>query len=65
MDQISSVQFSHSVVSDSLQLHESQHAGLLVHHHLSEFTQTQVHRVRDAICVSQFILNEHNLHVLI
>ena len=26
MDQISSVQFSHSVVSDSLQLHESQHA---------------------------------------
>uniref|UniRef100_A0AC11EQ63 Uncharacterized protein n=1 Tax=Ovis aries TaxID=9940 RepID=A0AC11EQ63_SHEEP len=44
-----SVQFSHSVVSDSLRPHESQHASLPVHHQLPEFTQTHVHRVRDAI----------------
>ena len=35
-----SVQFSHSVVSDSLQPHEPQHARLPVHHQLPEFTQT-------------------------
>ena len=35
-----SVQFSLSVVSDSLWLHESQHASLPVHHQLPEFTQT-------------------------
>ena len=46
---ISSVQFSHSVVSDSSRHHESQHASLPVHHQLPEFTQTQVHRVSDAI----------------
>ena len=45
----SSVQFSLSVVSDSLRPHESQHAGLPVHHQLPGFTQTQVHRVGDAI----------------
>ena len=44
-----SVQFSHSVVSDSLRPHESQHARPPVHHHLPEFTQTHVHWVRDAI----------------
>ena len=45
-----SVQFSHSVVSDSLRPHESQHARPLpVHHQLPEFTQTHVHRVGDAI----------------
>ena len=44
----SSVQFSHSVVSDSLRPHESQ-PGLFVHHQLPEFTQTHVHRVSDAI----------------
>ena len=44
--QFSLVQFSHSVVSDSLQPHESQHP---VHHQLPEFTQTHVHRVSDAI----------------
>ena len=43
------VQFSHPVVSDSLQLHESQHARPPVHHQLPEFTQTHVHRVGDAI----------------
>ena len=44
-----SVQFSHSVLSDSLRPHESQQPGLPVHHQLPEFTQTQVHRVGDAI----------------
>ena len=47
--QFSSVQFSHSVVSDSLQPHESQHARPPCYHHLPEFTQTHVHRVSDAI----------------
>ena len=32
-------QISRSVVSDSLRPHESQHAGLPVHHQLLEFTQ--------------------------
>ena len=45
----SSVQFSHSVVSDSLRPHELQHARPPVHHQLPEFTQTHVHRVNDAI----------------
>ena len=47
--QFSSVQFSCSVVSDSLRPHESQHPGLPVHHQLPEFTQTHVHWVSDAI----------------
>ena len=47
--QDSSVQFSHTVVSDSLWPHGLQHARLPVHHQLPEFTQTHVHRVRDAI----------------
>ena len=38
----SSVQFSRSVMSDSLQPHESQHARPPVHHQLLEFTQTHV-----------------------
>ena len=42
-------QFSRSVVSDSLQPHEPQHAGLPVHHQLPEFTQTHVHWVSDVI----------------
>ena len=46
---ISSVQFSRSVVSDSLWPHESQNPGLPVHHQLPEFTQTHVHQVGDAI----------------
>ena len=46
---ISSVQFSRSVVSDSLRPHEPQQPGLPVHHQLPEFTQTRVHRVGDAI----------------
>ena len=35
-----SVQFSCSVMSDSLWPHESQHAGLPIHHQLPEFTQS-------------------------
>ena len=47
---IISVQFSRSVVSDSLRPHELQHARPpCVHHKLPEFTQTHVHRVGDAI----------------
>ena len=40
-----SVQFSHSVVSDSLQ----PHASFPVHHQLPELAQTHVHQVSDAI----------------
>ena len=45
----SSVQFSRSVVSDSLQPMNHSTTGLPVHHQLPEFTQTHVHRVSDAI----------------
>ena len=44
-----SVQFSHSVVCDSLRPHELSTPGLPVHHQLPDFTQTHVHRVCDAI----------------
>ena len=47
--QFSSVQFSHSVMSDSLWPHELKHTGLPVHHKLPDFTQTHVHWVGDAI----------------
>ena len=43
------VQFSCSVVSDSLQPHRLQHAGFPVLYHLSELAQTHVYRVGDAI----------------
>ena len=42
------VQFSHSVMSDSLQPHKLQ-PGLPVQHQLPELTQTHVHWVGDAI----------------
>ena len=45
----SSIQFSCSVVSNSLWPHGSQHAGLPVHHQLQEFNQIYVHWVSDAI----------------
>ena len=45
----SSVQFSRSVVSNSLRPHELQQPGLPVHHQLPEFTQTHVQWVGDAI----------------
>ena len=44
-----SVQFSRSVVSNSLRPHEPQHARPPCHHQLLESTQTHVHRVGDAI----------------
>ena len=40
---ITSVQFSHSVMSDSLQPHEPQHARPPCPSPLLEFTQTHVH----------------------
>ena len=46
---LSSVQFSHSVVSDSLRPWELQHARPPVHYQLPKFTQTHVHQVGDAI----------------
>ena len=46
---VCSVQFSHSVVSDALQPMDRSTPGLPVHHQLSEFTQTHVHWVSDAI----------------
>ena len=46
---LSSVQFSRSVVSDSLDPMNCSTPGLPVHHQLPEFTHTHVHRVGDAI----------------
>ena len=43
------VQFSRSVVSDSLQPHESQHTRPPCPSPTPEFTQTHIHRVSDAI----------------
>ena len=47
--QFSSVQFSHSVVSNSMRPMNHSTPGLPVHHQLPEFTQTHVHQVSDAI----------------
>ena len=47
--QFSSVQFSHSVVSDSATPWITACQASLVNHHFLEFTQTHVHRVSDAI----------------
>ena len=49
LSQIRSDQISHSVVSDSLRPHESQHARPPCPSPTPEFTQTHVHRVSDAI----------------
>ena len=46
---LSSVQFSHSVMFNSLDPMDCSMPGLPVHHQLQEFTQTHVHRVSDAI----------------
>ena len=54
---IRSHQISHSVVSDSLRPHESQHTRPPGHHQLPEFTQTHVHRVSDAIQPSHPLLS--------
>ena len=53
----SSVQFSHSVVSDSLRPMNHSMPGLPVHHQLPDFTQTHVHRVSDAIQPSHPLLS--------
>ena len=52
-----SVQFSHSVMSNSLRPHWQQHAKLPVHHQLPELTQTHVHGVGDAIQPSHPLLS--------
>ena len=52
-----SVQFSCSVVSNSLRPHESQTPGLPVRHQLPELTQTHMHRVSDAIQPSHPLLS--------
>ena len=49
MGKFSSVQFSHSVVSDSLQAQNCSIPGLPVHYQLLEFTQTHDHWDGDAI----------------
>ena len=49
LSQFSSVQFSRSVMSNSLRTHGLQHIRLPCPHQLLEFTQTHVHRVSDAI----------------
>ena len=47
---IISVQFSHSVVSDSLRPRELQHtSGFPVHYQLPELAQTHFHRISDVI----------------
>ena len=53
---ISSVQFRHSVMSDSLRPMNRSMPGLPVHHQLPQFTQTTVHRVSDAIQTSHLLL---------
>ena len=53
----SSVQFSCSVVSDSLRPCELQHCRPPVHQQLPEFTQTHIHRVSDAIQPSHPLLS--------
>ena len=50
------VQFSPSVMSDSLRPHELQHARP-VYHQLPEFTQTHIHPVSDAIQPSHPLLS--------
>ena len=62
---LSSVQFSHSVMSDSLQPHDSSTPDLPVHHQLPEFTQTHVHQVGDAIrLISSHLLSSPSPPVL-
>jgi len=65
-----SVQFSCSVVSDSLQPQRLQQPGLPVHHQLPELAQTHVHQVGDGSQVSHplsfpahpaFNLSQHHI----
>ena len=57
MTNLSSVQFSRSVMSNSLQPMNCSTPGLPVHHQPLEFTQTHVHRVGDAIQPSHPLLS--------
>ena len=57
MIQLSSVQFSRSVVSDSLRPHELQHTRPPCPSPTPRFTQTHVHRVGDAIQLSHPLLS--------
>ena len=52
---LGSVQFSHSVICNSLWPHEPQHANCPVHHQLLESAQTRVHWVSDAIQPSHLL----------
>ena len=54
---LTSVQFSHLVVSDSLQPMDCSTPGLPVHHQLLELTQTHVSGVGDAIQPSHPLLS--------
>ena len=54
---VSSVQFSHSVISDSLRPHELQHARPPCPSPTLEVTQANVHRVSDAIQPSHPLLS--------
>ena len=47
--QFSSIQFSHSVVSDTLWPHGLQHASFPVHHQVLELAQIHIHRGGDAV----------------
>ena len=57
----SSVQFSHSVVSDSLQPHgcKGSMPGFPVHHQIPELAQTHAHWVSDAIQPSHPLITRH------
>ena len=54
---LSSVQFSHSVMSDSLRSMDYSTPGFAVHHQLLELAQTHVHQVGDAIQPSHPVLS--------
>ena len=58
------VQFSHSVVFDSLRPMDCSTPGLPVHHQLPEFTQTHVHWVGDAIQPSHPLLSPSPLPLI-
>ena len=55
--QFSSVQFSRSVVPTLCGPMNRSTPGLPVHHQLPEFTQTRIHRIRDAIQPSRPLLS--------
>ena len=57
LEWVSSVQFSCSVMPDSLQPHGLQHTRFPVHHQLPNLAQTQVHQVSDAIQPSHPLLS--------